>query len=237
MHRYGYATALINPDCDDPKMAHVKQPATHVFRKEFCALEAEAGYRKFDAESQCVGGNTASQLALALLRSLWASYDGEAGLPPVASVTLLYDFHTDKPDDTGKALDAPLAALLRAAHPADRGPGDGNTLYTRTRLGRNASRSQQDARDAPAGRGPGDGRHTRETDKADGDGRRTRRQTDKGDAKADAPGPGMSGKGPGDGGGASNRGGRRRDVVTLVLSDHGQRRAATSLSDPGPVPV
>ena len=47
-------------------------------------------------------------------------YAGEAGLPPVASVTLLYDFHTDKPDDTGKGLDAPLAALLRAAHPADR---------------------------------------------------------------------------------------------------------------------
>ena len=60
-------------------------------KKEFCALEAEAGYRKFDAESQCVGGSTASQLALGLLRSLWASYDGEAGLPPVASVTLLYD--------------------------------------------------------------------------------------------------------------------------------------------------
>ena len=162
-------------------------------KKEFCALEAEAGYRKFDAESQCVGGNTASQLALALLRSLWASYDGEAGLPPVASVTLLYDFHTDKPDDTGKGLDAPLAALLRAAHPADK----------------------------KKKRGPGDGRHTREFErgekKADGDGRQTR-QADTGDVKVDAPGPGMSGKDPGDGG-ASDRGGRRRDVVTLLLID------------------
>ena len=120
-------------------------------------------------------------------------YVGEAGLPPVASVTLLYDFHTDKPDDTGKGLDAPLAALLRAAHPADK----------------------------KKKRGPGDGRHTREFErgekKADGDGRQTR-QADTGDVKVDAPGPGMSGKDPGDGG-ASDRGGRRRDVVTLLLID------------------
>ena len=150
---YGYKTALIDSDCDDSRMAYLRRAGTHVLRKEFCALEAEVGYWRYDPDTQCVGGQTVSELSLAFLRTLWEDYDRRPNSFPLASFTMLFDFHSNKPDVTGKQLDGPLAATLREAHPL-----------------RGAQR------------------------------------------RAHA-----------------------RDVVTLLLSDHGQRRGSTSVADPSPV--
>ena len=108
-YSYGYQTVLIDADCDDTNMAFQRRPASHVLRKEFCALEAEVGYQQHKENAQCVGSVPAGEFSLDYLRTLWELYERHDSRP-IASYSMLMDFHTGRSDTSGKRLEGPLAA-------------------------------------------------------------------------------------------------------------------------------